>query len=59
MNDGVLQQLVSRYVVFQQTTFADFDKDTWEKRTFLFREEIAKRFGFVATNIGINIKRLI
>ena len=36
----------------EDSIFANFDRDTWEQRTFLFREEIAKRFGFVATNIG-------
>ena len=41
----------------EELIFANFDKDTWEKRTFLFREEIAKRFGFVATSIGSNISK--
>ena len=37
--------------------FGPFDKNTWENRTFLFREEIAKRFGFIATNIGTNASK--
>ena len=32
--------------------FSNFAKSSWEQRTFLFREEIARRFGFVATNVG-------
>ena len=38
----------------EASMFEPFDKNTWENRTFLFREEVAKRFGFVATNIGTN-----
>jgi len=38
----------------EESMFAKFDKSTWENRNFLFREEIAKKFGFVATNIGTN-----
>ena len=38
----------------EESIFANFDKSTWETRTFLFREEIARKFGFIATNIGIN-----
>ena len=34
-----------------QILFEEFDRDSWEQRTFLFREEIAKRFGFVVTTI--------
>ena len=41
----------------EESMFAEFDKATWENRTFLFREEIAKRFGFVATNIGTNASK--
>lgn len=36
----------------EDSIFEPFEKNTWENRTFLFQEEIAKRFGFVATNIG-------
>ena len=41
----------------EESMFANFNKDTWDKRMFLFREEIAKRFGFVATNIGTNASK--
>ena len=41
----------------EDSIFADFDKESWEQRTFLFREEIAKRFGFVATNIGSSMNK--
>ena len=32
--------------------FNSFDPNSWEQRMFLFREEIAKRFGFVVTCIA-------
>ena len=30
----------------EESMFAKFDKSTWENRNFLFREEIAKKFGY-------------